>query len=282
MPSINGSHKNQITLVILIVLSLLVATFQFRQNEGQILTAIHENLLLVFAPIQRGMATLIRPLTDIARSVQEWGTLRQEIETLRADVAELQMENARLQEVEAENRELRRLLGAPARHKFETVLATVIGRSSTDWHAIIVIDKGFEHGIEVDMPVIAGQGLVGKVTTVSRNAAEVQLIIDPQSSVGGRDLSTRARGIVEGSMTDILKFNYVPKDSRVEKGNRIVTSGYGGIYPGGILIGEVSKVEERRYDFYQQIEVVPFVDFDALEEVLIITNPPSKVDFQED
>lgn len=282
MPSINGSHKNQIVLVILIVLSILVATFQFRQNEGQILTVIHENLLLVFAPIQKGVVTLIRPLTDIARSVQELGTLRQENEALRAEVAGLRMENARLQEMEAENQELRRLLGAPARQKLETVLATVIGRSSTSWHAIIVIDKGLDHGIEVNMPVIADQGLVGKVTTVSRNAAEVQLIIDPQSSVGGRDLSTRARGIVEGSMTDILKFNYVPKDSQVKKGDRIVTSGYGGIYPSGILIGKVSQVEERRYDFYQQIEIVPFVDFDALEKVLIVTNPPPKVDFQED
>ena len=282
MPSINGSHKNQIVLVILIVLSILVATFQFRQDEGQILSTIHENLLLVFAPIQKGVVTLIRPLTDIARSVQELGTLRQENQALRAEVADLQMESTRLQEVEAENRELRRLLGAPARQKFETVLATVIGRSSTIWRAIIVIDKGLDHGIEVNMPVIADQGLVGKVTTVSRNAAEVQLIIDLQSSVGGRGLSTRARGIVEGNMTNILKFNYVPKDSQVKKGERIVTSGYGGIYPRGILIGKVSQVEERRYDFYQQIEIVPFVDFDALEKVLIITNPPPKVDFQED
>ncbi|GFP41722.1 rod shape-determining protein MreC [Candidatus Hakubella thermalkaliphila] len=282
MPSINGSHKNQIVLVILIVLSILVATFQFRQNEGQILTAIHENLLLVFAPVQKGVVTLIRPLTDIARSVQELGTLRQENQALRAEASELRMESARLQEVEAENRELRKLLGAPARQKFETVLATVIGRSFTNWHAAIVIDKGRDHGVEVNMPVITDRGLVGKVTTVSRNAAEVQLIIDPQSSVGGRDVSTRARGIVEGTMTDILKFNYVPKDSRVEKGNRVVTSGYGGIYPSGILIGKVSQVEERRYDFYQQIEVVPFVDFDALEKVLIITNASPRVDFQED
>jgi rod shape-determining protein MreC len=117
---------------------------------------------------------------------------------------------------------------------------------------------------------LSGKGLVGKVIAVTTNSAQVQLITDPQSSAAALVQSTRAEGIVEGTVSGSLIMDYVERDQLVEAKQVVITSGLGGLFPKGIPVGVVMSVGEEDVNIYKQIEVQPFVNFLTLEEVLVI------------
>ena len=162
-----------------------------------------------------------------------------------------------------------------AASQFDLEAAQVIGREQATWTSMIVINKGTSDGIAKNMPVVTEKGLVGVVTEVAPNAAKVQLILDPRCSVGTliQRPESRVAGIVQGSIADAMKPNMIniPKNSDVVEGDMVITSGFGGIYPKGIAVGTVDSLEDDGGGLLKIAVLKPAVDFQKLEDVLVIT-----------
>src|SRR4030042_3890147 len=170
------SHKNKILLALLVIISVGIATFQFRESGTVVFGFIHRLLLSASAPIQIGITKVVTPVGDFISSIPELFNLREQNLLLQKDVEALRSENARLKEHEIENEQLKKLLKSAEQSVFDVKLAYIICRSPLNWRAIAIIDIGASDGIQIGMPVISATGLVGKVIEVSNKAAEVQLI----------------------------------------------------------------------------------------------------------
>jgi rod shape-determining protein MreC len=157
--------------------------------------------------------------------------------------------------------------------------AELIGRDTTPWFKTIIIDKGKADGIEKGFAVVVPEGIVGQVIHASYHYSKVLLIIDSNSAVDALVQKIRARGVVKGEPTGLCLFDYVLRKHEINVGDTVVSSGLDGVYPKGLRIGRVSEVVKRNSDIFQEITVIPFVDFETLEEVLILTSPPNE-DFE--
>jgi rod shape-determining protein MreC len=268
------SHKNKILLALLVIISIGIATFQFRESGTVVFSSIHRFILSISAPIQIAITKITTPVEDFLSSLPELFSSQEKNLLLQKEIEVLRAENARLKEQEIENEQLKKLLKSAEQTNFDVKLAYVIGRSPISWRAIAIIDIGANDGIQIGMPVISSAGLVGKVVGVSNKTAEVQLITDQYSSISARDQSTRAVGLIEGNINGTINFNLIAKDQQIAKGDIIVTSGFGGVFPKGILIGNVEDVQDKPYLFYKQVLIKPFINFNNIEEVLVITNAP--------
>lgn len=273
------SRRNRVLLIILIFVSIIFLSLYFRENEQGILHRGQSMGLAIVSPVQRVASAIISPFSNA------WGFLGR-IGYLSSQNVDLKQENARLRrqlvdrnELQGENDRLRTLIGWKKDSGFRTVTATVIGRPPSNWEQTIIINTGSSAGIKVDMPVVVADGLVGRIARVSPWSSEVQLIIDQRSGVGGLIQTTRESGVVEGDINRQLHLSYVAKDSKVKVGDVVVTSGYGGVFPKGVLVGTVAAAKDRAYSLFKEIEIHSEVDFGRLEEVLVITNPPPKASY---
>jgi rod shape-determining protein MreC len=160
-------------------------------------------------------------------------------------------------------------------HQFDTVAARVIGRESDTWSSMIIIDRGTGSGIQNDMPVVTPAGLVGRVVEAGLNSSKVQLILDPRSSVGTivQRAESRVTGIVRGDVSNptMPQMVNIPKNADVVEGDVIVTSGFGGIFPKGIVVGLVSSLQNDAGGLLKIGVLETAVDFQKLEDVMVIT-----------
>jgi len=263
-------RKNKIILGILIVLCIILASFNLKYQN--ILPIGKSIILEVVSPLQKAVTFLINPFIKSIKTINKLSDILEENRILTKKVNALLKENIYLKELERENRELRELLGSSYYEQFEIKLAKVIGKTKTDWKHSFFIDKGTNYNIKINMSVISQSGLIGRVITTSRNFSEVKLITDPNSSIAAMVQNSRKTGIVQGIGTNTLKFDLVPKEAEVDIGDIIITSGLGGIFPKGIQIGRVSDIKNLDYELYKTIKILPACNFDNIEEVLIITN----------
>lgn len=202
-------------------------------------------------------------------------TVYRDNQALKAENEQLRQTNLNVSEISAENVRLRAMLdykkGAP---QFDFVVATVVARDPGTWTSTIIINRGTEHGIGKDMPVVTPQGLVGNVVQVYNSTAKVQMILDPRSAVGAlvQRSESRVAAIVEGNGANPLAPRMVnlSRDADIINGDKIITSGFGGIYPKGLVIGEAVDVVNEEGGLLKYAILKPAVDFGKLEEVLVI------------
>jgi rod shape-determining protein MreC len=200
-------------------------------------------------------------------------SLRQENAQLRAENANLQTEIITLQQQVSEIELLSALLDfARARPENAYQAAAVIGQDPSPFLHYVIINRGSDDGIRRGMPVVSQQGLVGRVAQVTATAARVELITDPASRVSVRMQPSEVDGLLSGSITSELGIDLIPQDASLQAGDLVFTSGIGGIYPGNILIGQISSVREEATALFQTASVQPAVDFTRLEIVLVIVN----------
>jgi rod shape-determining protein MreC len=192
---------------------------------------------------------------------------------LRVTLNDLSVEAVRLREAERENRRLRQLLGMREGLALRSIVATVVTLRIDEQTKIVIVDRGEKDGVVPDLPVVAWGGAVGRVIVVGRSNSKVQLLTDANSGVAGVVQRSRAQGIVVGRAASTLDLLYVPRFSDVLHGDRVVTSGLGGIFPRGFGIGRVRSITEAA-DGSQTIQLDPVVDYRRLEEVLIVLEPP--------
>ena len=156
--------------------------------------------------------------------------------------------------------------------------AEVIGRDPSSWSKTIVVNKGRDDGAYEGAPVVVPQGIVGLVVEVAAKYAKVLLIIDQNSAVDGLVQRTRSRGVIQGDPSGECNFKYVLRKHNVIMGDTVVSSGLDGVFPKGLRIGQVSEITKLNAGIFQEIIVTPYVDFEKLEEVLIVAHPSKQDD----
>ncbi|HWQ61602.1 MAG TPA: rod shape-determining protein MreC [Negativicutes bacterium] len=230
---------------------------------------------VVLAPVEYVVSKVGYVVRQTGTSAGELFSVYQQNQVLREENDNLRRAIIDNTEIVAENARLKALLDyRKAAPQFDTVIATVIARDPAAWTNIIVINRGTAHGIAKDMAVITPQGLVGSVVQAYGSSAKVQLVLDPRSAVGGlvQRPESRVAAIVEGNAAKPLspKMVNIARDADIIKGDKIITSGFGGIYPKGILLGEVTDVVNEEGGLLKYAVLKPAADFDRLEEVAVI------------
>ncbi|WP_295156461.1 rod shape-determining protein MreC [Selenomonas sp. AE3005] len=231
---------------------------------------------LVLSPFQQAVSWVSNEFRFVTSNIWEIATLHEQNKMLRSEVEQLRAINVQANEAMSENERLRAMVGyKQSAHQFDTVAARVIGRESDTWSSMIIIDRGTGSGIQNDMPVVTPAGLVGRVVEAGLNSSKVQLILDPRSSVGTivQRAESRVTGIVRGDVSNptMPQMVNIPKNADVVEGDVIVTSGFGGIFPKGIVVGLVSSLQNDAGGLLKIGVLEAAVDFQKLEDVLVIT-----------
>ena len=196
---------------------------------------------------------------------------------LTADNASLRMENTRLSEAGREAERLRKLLDLAGSGIGKTVVARVIGRDPSRSQQTITIDKGQSQGIAVNAPAISPEGVVGRVISIGRHSAVVQLLNDAQSAVGVLVQRSRVQAVFKGTGEREIELDYIDNDNEIQVGDELLTSGLDGLYPKGLAVGAVTLVDPRR-GLFRVVRARPHVDVGKLEEVLVLIEPAARPD----
>ena len=258
-------------LVILIVASLAIVTIDYRSKGNGPFERIGHVALTILSPIQHGLVTIFRPVGNFFAGFTEVPGLRARVSTLQRQVAELRAGENTVAEIERENESLRKLLGIRDRYNLNTLAAQVIGVSPSNFERTVFIDRGSRAGVKKDMPVIAGDGLVGRVIRVGASTSEILLLIDRTSAVASRVVPSGETGLLEGDGSENTKLELFNPDAKLGVGDRVVTSGYDrGLYPPGIPIGTVVSAPPAQSNLSRVVTIQPYVDFSSLDYVLLI------------
>ena len=262
-------------------MSLALLTVYFRESSGGTLHGAQRIVASVVAPFEVGAERVARPFrdaygyfSDLFAAKGENAELREQLEALRRQVIDNQT-------AAEENEDLVRALdyirGPEFPADYRPVVTRVIVRPQTVFSQEVVVAAGSDHGVEPDAPVVTPTGLVGVVTETTPTASKVRLLTDQQSAASAQVLETGAAGIVLHGPGDssTLVLDRVAKDALVEKGNIVITAGsrtrkFESLFPRGIPIGVVTAVSQRDVDLYKRVQVSALVDFDALDEVIVL------------
>jgi rod shape-determining protein MreC len=276
-----GPVKARIVALALVLVSLALVTMYLRESSDGALHGAQRIAVSVLTPFQVAAERVARPFRDAYGWSADLFAAKGENERLREEVQALRRQAIENETAAQENEQLRKLLdfreGPRFPADFDPVVTRILVRPQTVFRQDVVVGAGSSDGIRVDDPVITDRGLVGTVTDVTPNAAKVRLLTDQQAAASAFVLETNAAGIVvDGpSSSNTLVLDRVPKTERVENGNVVVTAGYRSgryesLFPRGIPIGVVTSVSQRHIDPYKQIQVTPLVDFESLDEVIVL------------
>lgn len=265
-------NRYTVGFVILAVFAVTLVNATGEERPG--LTLFENIVKTIVTPVESGVSKVVRSVSGTIGTVFTIGSIKEDNKKLKERVASLEAENLLLREYGYQNLRLRDLLKFKdtVGKNYEMVSASVVGRNPSNWFKTLTINRGEADGIQKNMVVMTSLGLVGHVINVSSNSAEVVLIVESSSAVGGLIQVTRTPGVVEGlgDNSGYLKMRYLAKDSPIRVKQVIVSSGLGGIYPKGVPIGRVVKVEIESNGLEKYAILEPFVDFNRLEEVFVI------------
>jgi len=276
-------RRRRAVLGLLVGLSLILLTAYFGESAGGGLHALQRGVLQVLAPIQEGASRALKPFRDGAGWFGDTLHAKSQRDQLRKEVKSLRGQVIGGQSAVQENVQLKSLLGldkSSSLSRYRPVSARVIGRSPTVWYETINVDRGSSSGVRVDQPVVDGDGLVGKVTSVTSGASQVTLVTDHTSGVSAKVTDSGIDGIVQpaiGDPNDLL-LQFVSRKDKIVKGEAVVTAGTSSsklesLFPPGIPIGSVSRVEDAEVNLYQRVHVRPYSDLRKLDFVQILTQP---------
>jgi rod shape-determining protein MreC len=252
----------------LLVLSILLVSVSARSPRR--VDPMAQALLDALAPLQEGV-TAARASVDHLWEAYIWLVqVSRENRRLQDRVAQLEQQATRLEELRQGNERLQALLQFRAELQGEVYGARVIGRDPLLGSRTITLDRGERDGVRKGMAVLAREGVVGQIIEVSHLAARALVLTDHNSGVDAIVQRTRARGIVQGDAENSCRMKYLRRGEDVMPGDRVITSGMDGIFPKGILIGEVRDVSRGQRGLLQMATVEPSVPLDRLEEVLIV------------
>lgn len=267
-------HKRLIFIAILFVLPTLPLVF-FRTQMPRLNLYDRFNAGIVL-PLAEGVQSLGHGLEVIWSHYLNLVQIAQQNEILLKQNQALKQEILTYQESKAENERLTKLLGVPEIAKVEHVVAKTIGQDTSFENLSFFINVGSEDGIHVRMPVISVEGIVGTITRVYKNSSVFVTILDPSHDVDGIVTRTRARMIVEGKGKPLVaRTKYLDRSDDVRVGDLVVTSGMDGIFPKGLPIGSIIKVDKPQAGVVQEAELRAAFDMGHLEEVLVLKYSPS-------
>jgi rod shape-determining protein MreC len=246
----------------------LLLTLQMRGGA----TGASDALAIITTPVQTALARINRATVGVWGTYRDWKNVRAENRRLREEAQRLRVEALRVTETDAENQRLRRLLALKESLPLETLAGEIIAREWGGWVRSLTINRGRGDSVARLSAVIVPDGLVGRVVDVRATSSIVQVLTDPASTVGAHIVRTRTPGIVEGEPRGTLRFKYMARDGGgMQVGDLVVTSGLGGLFPGGIPIGRVRTIDDRGAALFSYAQLTPAVDFARIDEVLLLT-----------
>lgn len=273
-PHLDRSRARPGLLIALVAVALVLMTVWFREGNSGPLHRVRLGVQAATAPIGAVGEFATRPLRGLFLWASDLGVSRSELETLRKQNGQLRALNAQLEEAKLENDRLRALVGLAQSGQMKSLAAHVIARPVDSWEGVVTIDRGTADGVQPLMPVVGPAGLLGQTVDVTAHTARVRLITDQQSGVAAMLQKTRATGIIRGSLEGNLTLRFVSKNTTITPGDVVITSGLGGVYPKGLIIGNVAEVKRTPSDLYPYILVDPSAQLEGIEEVLVLTGAP--------
>ncbi len=280
-------RRRRAVLAALVVASLFLLTAYFGESSGGPLHAVQRTTMEVLAPIQEGANRALKPFRDLfgwfgdtLDAKEERDKLRAERDQLREELTQITLQKSELEQIKG----LNEINTAGGLDDYSPVPARVIARSPSSWYQTFQINKGSSDGVRINQPVVNSAGLVGKVKEVSDGNAVVMLLTDPEFGVSARSLESGEPGSVSpavGSAGD-LRFELVPNAKEVRRGDRIITAGTStsakvgdltSLYPRGIPIGTVKRIETGEGELDRVIHVAPAADLRTLDIVEVLTEP---------
>ena len=264
------------TLSLLLAMSLLSAA----SREPGSSSVVSRVVLEVVGPVERLLTFSARGVEDFFKNYFFLIGVKKENESLLALIEVQQKQIVQLAEEQKSNIRLTSLLGL--RQAYPRIVmkpAHVLAWDPGPWLRSITINVGTDDGVAVNQAVIHNTGVVGRIIEVSPNYARVILATDFHSSIDAVVQRSRVIGILSGLGTPLMDFKYIPKDEDVRLGDLLVTSGLDGFFPRGLALGQVSFVDRKSPDIFTKVEVTPTVEYDRLEEVMVITNQEEPIDW---
>lgn len=268
-------YKTAIFIVTLLVLALIMFSYDLKYRaDGSYFRKI---VLEAVAPVQKVLSASIKSVSDAWLRYLLLVGIEKENKSLKNKINEFKAALILYQEGYLEAQRLRKLLDLRDDYNYHFTSARVIGREQAALSKTILISKGAVHGLKTGMPVIAPPGLIGRLVDVSGHFSKVLLFIDENSNLGAIVQRTRTQGIISGAGPRGLILKYISKTQDVKEGDVIVSSGMDGVFPKGLLIGQVSHVDRLDASLFLKINVAPFVDFSKLEEILILVSEENEI-----
>ena len=256
--------------IILVVVSLTLLTWKVK---NRVPVAMLENAVLSVAyPLQQAMTWMSRGVQGAWDRYIHLVHVQQENLRLHEEVKWLRQDNHRFLEAYLQYQRLQQLLNFKERMPPEVVVAEVVGRDGNNWTEVISINKGTRDRVSKGQAVITHEGLVGQVIHASPALSQVMLITDLRSGVDALVQRTRASAVVSGRGRSAVELKFLLVGTDVQPGDRLISSGMGGVFPKGLIIGEVTDLR-RNGNQFQHVEIQPSVDFSHLEEVLVLGKP---------
>ena len=253
--------------IVLIAVNIIGLSVTSRRSTS---FGIERIALSAIAPFQELVTRSLRFTRDIWQHYFYLVTIARVNQVLLQELGQAVEDQNQWHETELANVRLRDLIDFQRNISERVVAAEVIGKDPSAWFNTVIIDKGEADGLTRGLPVVIAQGIVGQVIEVSTHYSKVMLIVDSNSAVDSLVQRTRARGVIKGESTVQCRLDYVLRKNDVRIGDTIVSSGLDGVYPKGLRIGLVSQVIEHDADIFHEVIITPFVDFEKLEEVLVI------------
>ena len=262
------NYKTVIFVVALLAIALILLFYNLKHETG---TGFVKKIVLeAAAPVHKILILSVKSVSDAWLRYIFLVGLEQDNRDLKKKINELKAELILYQEGYLESQRLKKLLSLRDNYYYNFISASVIGREPAALSRTIMINKGSTHGLKMGMPVIAPPGLVGRLTDVSWHASKVLLFIDESSNIDVILQRTRTQGIIRGAGSRGCILKYISKTQDVKEGEVVVSSGIGGVFPKGLLVGVISRVDRQDAGLFLKINITPFVDFSKLEEVLVL------------
>ena len=267
MLSFRDKLKTLLFAICLLLVALLLYSVYLRRQES---TSLFERAVLrVTAPLQYALDTAWDGISGVWEHYFWLVETSYENERLLDENRRLQGELTRVEELRLANKRLRRMLDFVEEMELHGVAAEVIAEDATSWFRTVVIDKGLDDGISEGMPVVVPEGVVGRVIRASSGESRVLLITDASSAAAALVQRTRTRVVCRGEGA-LLKLDFALREEDIKPGDKVISSGMGGVFPKGLAIGEVVTVEKGDFGLFQSVKVRPVADFSRLEEVLVL------------
>jgi len=265
--------------IILIAVNIIILSVNSQDRTPS--TRIGQVALFFASPFQNLASDSIHLVQDIWRHYFNLVGVSKKNDSLVNELKAANEKNNRLRELELSHSRLQSLLEFKPNLERPVVAAVVVGKDPSPWLKTVVIDKGRDGGVQRGMPVVTPDGIAGLVIDTSDSYAKVLLIIDQNSALDALTQTTRARGIVKGESSGKLRLDFVLRRHDITAGDIIITSGLDGVFPKGLRVGYVHEVIKPNSGIFQEVSVTPYVDFEKLEEVLVIIDTPNPEKFSE-
>lgn len=257
------------------IVSLSLQSSSFTLTFEGVISAVTMPFQKAYDGIQGGVSRLwagFTELTEVREELKKTRTKLQKYESMADEMSEIKRENVRLRD----------LLGMKERVEYDSIPASVISKDPDNWFRTIIINKGSTDGISINMPVIAYQGgqkaVVGRIIEVRRSISRIAPVISPDVRIGVKLQESRFPGLLSGysGNSNLCKVDYISRAAFVKFGDIVITSGQGGVFPAGLIVGTVIKAYTLESSAYQRAMVKPIIDYDLVEDVFVIKKDMEK------